>query len=150
MVKYKEKSEKIIGFTTGVFDLFHVGHVRLLNKAKSYCDELIVGVSTDELVSYKNKKSVIPLDERLEIVKNINAVDRVVVQYNMDKFKMWEKLKFDFLFVGDDWKGTEKWINYEEEFNKVDVEIIYLPYTKGTSSTLINKTLENLRIKYGK
>ena len=150
MVKYKEKSEKIIGYTTGVFDLFHVGHVRLLNNAKSYCDELIVGVTSDELVSYKNKKAVIPLDERLEIVKNIKSVDRVIVQEDMEKFKMWEKLKFDLIFVGDDWKGTEKWNNYEKEFNKVGVKIIYFPYTKGTSSTLINKTLQNLRINYEK
>ena len=150
MVKDKEKSEKIIGYTTGVFDLFHVGHVRLLNNAKSYCDELIVGVTSDELVSYKNKKAVIPLDERLEIVKNIKSVDRVIVQEDMEKFKMWEKLKFDLIFVGDDWKGTEKWNNYEKEFKKVGVKIIYFPYTKGTSSTLINKTLQNLRINYEK
>ena len=150
MVKDKEKSEKIIGYTTGVFDLFHVGHIRLLNKAKSYCDELIVGVTSDELVSYKNKKAVISLDERLEIVKNIKSVDRVIVQEDMEKFKMWEKLKFDLIFVGDDWKGTEKWNNYEKEFNKVGVKIIYFPYTKGTSSTLINKTLQNLRINYEK
>ena len=150
MVKDKEKSEKIIGYTTGVFDLFHVGHIRLLNKAKSYCDELIVGVTSDELVSYKNKKAVISLDERLEIVKNIKSVDRVVVQEDMEKFKMWEKLKFDLIFVGDDWKGTEKWNNYEKEFNKVGVKIIYFPYTTGTSSTLINKTLQNLRTNYEK
>jgi len=150
MVKDKEKSEKIIGYTTGVFDLFHVGHIRLLNKAKSYCDELIVGVTSDELVSYKNKKAVISLDERLEIVKNIKSVDRVIVQEDMEKFKMWGKLKFDLIFVGDDWKGTEKWNNYEKEFNKVGVKIIYFPYTKGTSSTLINKTLQNLRINYEK
>jgi len=150
MVKDKEKSENIIGYTSGVFDLFHVGHIRLLNKAKSYCDELIVGVTSDELVSYKNKKAVISLDERLEIVKNIKSVDRVIVQEDMEKFKMWEKLKFDLMFVGDDWKGTEKWNNYEKEFNKVGVKIIYFPYTKGTSSTLINKTLQNLRINYEK
>lgn len=150
MVKDKEKSENIIGYTTGVFDLFHVGHIRLLNKAKSYCDELIVGVTSDDLVSYKNKKAVISLDERLEIVKNIKSVDRVIVQEDMEKFKMWEKLKFDLIFVGDDWKGTEKWNNYEKEFNKVGVKIIYFPYTKGTSSTLINKTLQNLRINYEK
>ena len=90
MVKDKEKSENIIGYTSGVFDLFHVGHIRLLNKAKSYCDELIVGVTSDELVSYKNKKAVISLDERLEIVKNIKSVDRVIVQEDMGKFKMWE------------------------------------------------------------
>ena len=147
MVNNKDTKKKIVGYTTGVFDLFHVGHVRLLNKAKSYCDELIVGVTSDELVSYKNKKAVIPLDERIEIVKNIKSVDRVIIQENMEKFKMWEKLNFDLIFVGDDWKGTERWNNYENEFHKVGVKIIYFPYTKGTSSTLINETLNNLRKK---
>jgi glycerol-3-phosphate cytidylyltransferase len=150
MVNNKKNDENILGYTTGVFDLFHVGHIRLLNNAKSYCDELIVGVTSDELVSYKNKKAVISLDERLEIVKNIKSVDRVIVQEDMDKLSMWKKLKFDLIFVGDDWKGTDKWNNYEKEFNKVGVKIIYFPYTKGTSSTLINETLRNLRINYEK
>ena len=139
------KKNKIIGYTTGVFDLFHIGHVNLLNNAKSHCDELIVGVTSDDLVSYKNKKAVISQNERLEIVRNIKAVDSVILQEDMDKFKMWEKLNFDIMFVGDDWKGTEKWNNFEEIFNTVGVKIIYFPYTKGTSSTLINNTLNNLR-----
>ena len=142
--------KKIIGYTTGVFDLFHVGHVRLLNKAKNLCDELVVGVTSDDLVSYKNKKAVISQSERMEIVSNIKAVDKVVVQESMDKFMMWKKLKFNIMFVGDDWKGTKKWNDYEKVFEKVGVKIIYFPYTKGTSSTIINKTLENLRSKYEK
>ena len=141
------KKKKVIGYTTGVYDLFHVGHVRLLNKAKTLCDELIVGVSSDELVSYKNKKAVINQYERIEIVSNIKAVDSVVIQKDMDKFKMWEKLKFDIMFVGDDWKGTKKWNDFENTFKKVGVKIVYFPYTKGTSSTLINTTLLNLRKK---
>tara|TARA_B110000908_G_C10106383_1_gene380955 strand:+ start:300 stop:743 length:444 start_codon:yes stop_codon:yes gene_type:complete len=139
------KKNKIVGYTTGVFDLFHVGHVRLLNKAKNICDELIVGVTSDELVSYKNKKAIINQNERLEIVKNIKSVDQVIFQEDMDKFKMWEKLKFDIMFVGDDWKGTKKWNDLEKVFKKVGVKIIYFPYTKGTSSTIINNTLKNLR-----
>ena len=139
------KKNKIIGYTTGVFDLFHIGHVRLLNNAKKYCDKLIVGISTDELVSYKNKRAVISQNERMEIVKNIKAVDEVVFQKNMNKFEMWKKLKFNVMFVGDDWKGTEKWNEFERIFSAVGVEIKYFPYTKGTSSTLINNTFKNLR-----
>jgi len=141
----KEKKDKIIGYTTGVFDLFHIGHVKLLNNAKSLCDELIVGVTSDELVSYKNKKAIINQNERLEIVKNIKSVDQVIFQEDMDKFKMWEKLKFDIMFVGDDWKGTKKWNELDKIFSEVGVEIVYFAYTKGTSSTLINNTLKKLR-----
>lgn len=135
----------IIGYTTGVFDLFHIGHLNMLKNAKSMCDKLIVGVTVDELVSYKHKKAVIPFEERLEIVRNIECVDVAIPQTTMDKFDAWQKLKFDLMFVGDDWYGTEKWKKFEEEFNKVGVRIIYFPYTKGTSSTLINKTLRLLR-----
>lgn len=134
-----------IGYTTGVFDLFHIGHLNMLKNAKALCDKLIVGVTTDELVSYKHKKAVIPFDERIEIVRSIKFVDAVVPQETMDKFAMWEKLKFDVMFVGDDWYGTEKWRMYDEQFQKVGVKIIYFPYYKGTSSTLINETLLELR-----
>lgn len=134
-----------IGYTTGVFDLFHVGHLNMLKNAKAMCDKLIVGVTTDELVSYKHKKAVIPFDERIEIVRNIKFVDAVVPQDTMNKFEMWEKLKFDIMFVGDDWFGTDKWKVYDEQFQEVGVKIIYFPYYKGTSSTLINQTLVDLR-----
>ena len=117
------KKNKIIGYTTGVFDLFHIGHVRLLNNAKKYCDKLIVGISTDELVSYKNKRAVISQNERMEIVKNIKAVDEVVFQKNMNKFEMWKKLKFNVMFVGDDWKGTEKWNEFERIFSAVELKL---------------------------
>ena len=134
-----------IGYTSGVFDLFHIGHLNVLRNAKTYCNKLIVGVTDDELVRYKNKKSVIPFVERIEIVKHIDFVDEVVCQSDMNKMSMWRKLKFDVMFVGDDWKGTDKWNNIEEQFSKINVDLIYFPYTKGTSSTLINSTLENLR-----
>ena len=137
--------KKIIGYTTGVFDLFHIGHLRLLKRAKENCDYLIVGVSTDELVSYKHKKAVIPFEERFEIVKSLKNVDEVVAQESMDKMEAWDRLKFNVIFVGDDWKGTKKWYDYEEQFEKVGVEIIYFPYTKGTSSTLINNILLKFR-----
>jgi len=135
----------IIGYTTGVFDLFHIGHLNLLKNAKGMCDKLIVGVTSDELVSYKNKKSVIPFEERMEIVRNIGCVDVVVPQENMDKMEAWEMLRFDIMFVGDDWAKTDKWKKFEEGFDKVGVKIVYFPYTKTTSSTLINETLMNLR-----
>lgn len=135
----------IIGYTTGVFDLFHIGHLNLLRKAKEQCDHLIVGVSTDELVMYKHKHAVIPFEERIEIVKAIKYVDEVVPQVNMNKMEAWEKLHFNVMFVGDDWKGTPKWDAYEKQFAEVGVKIVYFPYTKGTSSTLINEVLLKLR-----
>lgn len=134
-----------IGYTTGVYDLFHIGHLNLLRKAKEQCDYLIVGVSTDDLVSYKNKKAVIPFEERIEIVRAIKYVDEVVPQVNMDKMEAWNNLHFNVMFVGDDWKGTPKWEAFEKQFAEVGVEIVYFPYTKGTSSTLINSTLIKLR-----
>tara|TARA_Y100000766_G_scaffold279420_1_gene287599 strand:+ start:844 stop:1260 length:417 start_codon:yes stop_codon:yes gene_type:complete len=136
-----------IGYTTGVFDLFHIGHLNLLKNAKSLCDKLIVGVTTDELVAYKNKKAVIPFNERMEIVSSIKYVDSVVPQESMDKMGMWKKLKFDVMFVGDDWYKSEKWKKYEDDFKAVNVKIIYFPYTKGTSSTLINDILLKQRNK---
>ena len=143
---YKRGDEKmVIGYTSGVYDLFHIGHLNLLKNAKSLCDKLVVGVTSDELVSYKNKKSVIPHSERIEIVRNIKCVDAVVPQNDMDKFKMWERLKFDSMFVGDDWFETDKWRDLDEQFKKVGVKIIYFPYTKGVSSTVINETLKELR-----
>jgi len=135
----------VIGYTSGVFDLFHIGHLNLLKNSKSLCDKLIVGVTSDELVSYKNKKSVINHFERMEIVRNIKHVDVVVPQDDMDKMKMWRRLQFDVMFVGDDWFESKKWQIYEQEFKKVGVKIIYFPYTTGTSSSLINKTLNNIR-----
>ncbi|MBN2668404.1 MAG: adenylyltransferase/cytidyltransferase family protein [Bacteroidales bacterium] len=135
----------IIGYTTGVFDLFHVGHLNILRNAKTFCDKLIVGVTTDELVEYKNKKVVIPYEERIEIVRNIKYVDVAVPQYTMDKFEAWERYKFDMMFVGDDWFRTEKWDELDKQFKNLGVKIIYFPYTQGTSSTLINETLKQLR-----
>ncbi len=135
----------IIGYTTGVFDLFHIGHLNMLKNAKSMCDKLIVGVTTDELVSYKNKKAVIPFDERIEIVRNITFVDAVIPQETMDKFEAWKKMKFDVVFVGDDWYNTEKWNDIENKFREVGVKVVYFPYHKGTSSTLLNEVLLKLR-----
>jgi len=136
----------IIGYTTGVFDLFHIGHLNILKNAKAMCDRLIVGVTTDELLlNYKAKKAVIAFDERCEITRNIQCVDAVIAQGTMDKFEAWKKLRFDIMFVGDDWYKSEKWGKLEEQFKEVGVRIVYFPYTKGTSSTLINEILGERR-----
>ena len=139
------EQKAIIGYTSGVYDLFHVGHLNLLRNARGLCDKLIVGVTVDELVAYKNKKSVIPFSERIEIVRNIKFVDTAIPQDDLDKYKMWEKLHFDILFVGDDWHNHPRWKEMEAKFSKVGVRIVYFPYTKGTSSTLLNETLKHLK-----
>lgn len=135
---------KIIGYTTGVFDLFHIGHLNILRKAKEHCDYLIVGVTIDELVSYKNVTVVIPYEERKAIVESIVYVDKVVPQVNMDKMKAWESLQFNRMFVGSDWEGSEKWLQYERDFSEVEVDIFYFPYTQGTSSTQLKEVLKKI------
>lgn len=135
--------EKVIGYTAGVFDMFHVGHLRLLENAKSMCDYLVVGVTTDELAMYKGKKPIISYNDRAEIVRNIKCVDAVVPQRDMDKALMCKKIKATYLFVGDDWYDTEKWKKYENELSKIRVKVIYFPYTDGISSTMLRKELEN-------
>ncbi|MEZ8916200.1 adenylyltransferase/cytidyltransferase family protein [Vibrio lentus] len=135
----------IIGYTSGVYDLFHVGHVNLLRNAKAMCDKLVVGVTIDELVSYKGKQSVIPYHERIEVVRSCKYVDVAIPQNNMDKAAAAQKNHASFLFVGDDWYETDKWKEHEADLAKIDCKVIYFPYTKGTSSSLINETLNKLR-----
>ncbi len=135
----------ILGYTTGVFDLFHIGHVNLLRNARGMCDKLVVGVTTDDLVSYKNKKSVISFEERMEVVRSCRYVDAVIPQEDMDKFIQWQKIKFDVMFVGDDWFKSEKWEAIDKQFKEEGVRVVYFPYSKGTSSTLINNVLLDLR-----
>lgn len=136
-----------IGYTTGVFDLFHVGHLNILKKAKEQCDFLIVGVSKDELVQqYKNRQPVIPFVERMEIVAGIKYVDKAVAQVSRDKFAAWELLHFDAMFVGDDWKGSPLFKEMEDKFSTVGVEIIYLPYTKGVSTTELKQKIKGKEV----
>lgn len=135
-----------IGYTTGVFDLFHIGHINLFKNAKSMCDQLIVGVTVDELVRYKNKEAFIPFEDRIEIVRSCRYVDAAIPQYNMNKVEACKKLKADFMFVGDDWFDTERFNEYEKGLIAIGTKIIYLPYTKGVSSTKIQKALETLRV----
>ena len=111
-----ENNNYIIGYTTGVYDLFHIGHLNLFKNAKGMCDKLIVGVTVDELVSYKGKQAMIPFEDRIEIVRSCKYVDAAVPQYDMDKLTACKKLGATYLFVGDDWYGTDKWKQYEEEF----------------------------------
>lgn len=140
------KKKIIIGYTTGVFDLFHVGHVSILKKAKSLCDKLIVGVSRDKLVfKYKNKYPIIPEKERIEIIKYNKFVDYAIYQNSLNKLSNYKKLKFDIMFVGDDWYNTNKWKDLDKKFQKLNIKIIYLPYTKSTSSTKINIILNKFR-----
>ena len=136
---------RIVGYTSGVFDLFHIGHLNMLRNAKSMCDTLIVGVTSDELVSYKNKRAVVPYEERIQIVRELSFVDLAVPQYDLDKVAACKKLKFDILFVGDDWYESDKWETYEKELKKLGAIVVYFPYTRGTTSTLINETLARLR-----
>ena len=135
----------VIGYTSGVYDLFHIGHVNLLRNAKAMCDRLIVGVTIDELVAYKGKQSIIPYHERVEVVRACKYVDVAVPQYDMDKVTAAKKNKAKYLFVGDDWYETDSWKNHETKLQQICCEVIYFPYTKGTSSTLINEVLHNNR-----
>ena len=137
---------KKIGYTTGVFDLFHIGHLNILKRARLECDYLIVGITTDELaMSIKGEKPFIPFEERMEIVESIKFVDEVVPQISYNKMEAWNKLKFDRMFVGDDWKGTKEWIQIEKDFGKYNVEIIYFSYTTHTSSTILRDVLKKVR-----
>lgn len=133
-----------IGYTTGVFDMFHVGHLNILKRAKEQCDYLIVGVSTDEVVeTYKHKTPVIPFEERKAIVEAIKYVDKVVPQTTMDKYVAWEKEHFNAIFHGDDWKNSAMYNEMEKKLESVGVEFVYFPYTKGTSSTILKEKLLN-------
>ena len=136
----------IIGYTTGVFDMFHVGHLNLLARAREQCDRLIVGVSTDDVVlDYKKHAPIVPYAERVAIVKAIRYVDEVVPQTSMDKFAAWEKLHFNRLFHGNDWKGSAMYNEVEAKLKAVGVEVVYFPYTQGTSSTLLAERLRGGR-----
>ena len=137
MKKYK------IGYTTGVFDMFHIGHLNILKRAKEQCEFLIVGVSTDEIVqSYKHKVPIIPFQQRCAIVEAIKYVDMVVPQTTMDKMVAYEKYKFNALFHGSDWKNSDMYNKIIAEMAQVGVEVVFLPHTEGISSTIISEKRE--------
>ena len=129
-----------IGYTTGVFDLFHIGHLNILRRAKEQCEYLIVGVTTDELCeNYKSKKPVIPYEDRKAIIEAIRYVDKVVPQNSMDKRAAWQEQKFDAMFVGSDWQGTDSWNEFEKQFKVLGVDIVYLPRTEKISSSMLRE-----------
>ena len=136
------KKKYKVGYTSGVFDLFHVGHLNILKRAKEICDYLIVAVSTDELVQdYKNRRPIIPYEDRKKIVESIKYVDEVVPQYDMDKIAAYEKYHFDVMVVGDDWKGSEVFENVDSYMRKRNGCVVYFPYTNNISSTIVRNVL---------
>jgi len=140
MKKYK------IGYTTGVYDMFHIGHLNILKRAKDLCETLVVGVTTDDLCYQRKKKyPVINQEERMEIVRAIRYVDQVVSQDNMDKLQAVKQYHADVVFVGSDWKGTPAWIQYEKDFAEVGCDVVYLDHTDGISSTIL-RAVENSKV----
>ncbi len=138
MKKYK------IGYTQGTFDMFHIGHLNLLKHAKEYCDILIVGVNSDNLVEeYKHKTPVICQEERAEILGAIRYVDNVVICDTLKKTDMHKWLHFDAIFIGDDWKGNTRWKTTEKDLKKVGADVVYLSYTKGVCSTMLRDEVKN-------
>ena len=133
----------IIGYTQGTFDMFHIGHLNLLRNARLQCDYLVVGINTDELVmKYKNKSAIVPLDERMDIVGSIKYVDDVIACETLDKMVAYKMIHFNKLFIGDDWKGNDRWIETGKMMAKIGVDLIYLPHTQGTSSTMLRDKLK--------
>lgn len=125
-----------IGYTQGVYDMFHIGHLNLLNRAKAQCEKLIVGVNADDLVAqYKHKKPVIHESERAEIVRNIKAVDEAVIVHTLDKEDALRRFGFDAIFIGDDWKGNPRWEQTRLDMARHGVDLVFLPHTAGVSST---------------
>ena len=137
----KEKKYRI-GYTDGVYDLFHVGHLNMIQTAKSRCEYLIVGVHGDDVVEgYKNHKPIINENDRKRIIESVKGVDRAEINRFRDKLKLWELYHFDVIFIGDDWKGTERWNNFEKVLAEINVDVVYVPYTKGISTTDIRKQI---------
>lgn len=127
-----------IGYTQGVYDMFHIGHLNLINHAKEYCEYLIVGVNADELVeAYKHKLPVIHQEERRIIVANIKAVDECIIVHTLDKNEIWQEHRFDAIFIGDDWKGNPRWEQTRVDLAKVGADVVFLPHTEGVSSTML-------------
>lgn len=138
-----EKKMKI-GYTQGVFDMFHVGHLNLINRAKEQCDYLIVGVNSDALVeSYKNKTPVVCQEFRKVIVENIKAVGEAHIVETLDKLEILKDISFDVVFIGDDWKGSQRWSDAQEKLKERGVDVVFLPYTQNVSSTLLRTKTED-------
>ncbi len=137
--------KQVIGYTAGAFDMFHIGHLNVLKNARAQCDHLVVGVNSDKLIkTYKNKHVIIPIKERLEIVKAIEFVDQVLTVDSLDKIAIWNKIHFNKIFIGSDWRGSERWIETEKKLSRLEAKVVYLPYTTGTTSTLLREKLLNI------
>ncbi len=137
-----ENKKYKIGYTDGVYDLFHVGHLNMITEAKKRCEYLIVGVHGDDVVEeYKHRKPIINEEDRKRIVESVKGVDRAVINRFRDKIKLWELYHFDVVFIGDDWKGTERWKNFERVLKEKNVDVVYVPYTKGISTTEIKEKI---------
>ncbi len=133
-----------IGYTQGVFDMFHIGHLNLINRAKERCRYLIVGVNSDQLVeSYKKKKTVIQENDRRTIIANLKAVDECVITDTLDKAVLWQQFHFDAVFIGDDWKGSPRWEQTEKDLAPLGACVIYLPRTEGVSATMLRPSFDN-------
>lgn len=140
----EERKKYKVGYTDGVYDLFHVGHLNMIQTAKDYCDYLIVGVHGDVVVEeYKHHRPIIDENDRRRIIESIKGVDRAEINRFRDKLKLWELYHFDVVFIGDDWKGTERWNKFEKILAGVGVDVIYVPYTRGISTTEIRGKIIN-------
>ncbi len=129
---------RVVGYVPGVWDMFHVGHLNILTRARPHCDRLVVGAVTDEVVqSAKSHPPVVPLAERMAVVAAMRLVDEVVVDVSSDKTVMWDRLGFDVIFKGDDWRGTPKGDRLERDMGARGVRVVYFPYTPHTSSSML-------------
>ena len=138
------KKKYKVGYTDGVYDLFHVGHLNMIETAKTQCEYLIVGVHGDEVVNeYKHHYPIINETDRKKIIESIKGVDKAVINQFRDKLKLWELYHFDVIFIGDDWKGTERWNKFETVLAEIGVDVVYVPYTKGISTTEIRDRIMN-------
>lgn len=138
----------VIGYVSGAWDMFHIGHLNLLRKAKTHCDYLIVGVNTDKrIIEQKKRTPVFPYKDRAAIVKACKYVDKVIPQNDSDRLSTWKKYHFNKLFAGSDWKNTPRWNEYAEQLNPLGVEIVFFPRTKGISSTKIRETIQKISEK---
>lgn len=134
-----------VGYTQGTYDMFHIGHLNLINHAKEQCDYLIVGVNADELVQeYKHKVPIINESERAAIISNIKAVDKCVITHTLDKLVAYNLYRFDAIFIGDDWKGNARWKKTEEELKAIGVDLVFLPHTAGVSSTALTSVIKDI------
>ena len=134
--------ELVVGYVPGAWDVFHIGHLNILLRAREQCDRLIVGVVTDEaLFAAKDKWPIVPLDERFEMMRNLDLVDDVVIDHSSNKLEVWQRVGFDVLFKGDDWRGTAKGYKLEQDMASVGVQVKYFPYTAHTSSSMLRSIL---------